>query len=509
MKKQDLENIDAVLKEWDRTDTPGCALGIIQDGELVHARGCGQANLEHGIPIMAGTRFYIASVSKQFTAACILLLAQRGNLSLQDDIREYLPEIPAYPDPVRIEHLIYHTSGLREHGVLSRMAGLCMPAYRLSDAVALLARQRDVNYPAGAMYLYNNAGYVLQAEIVQRVSGQPFSQFIQENIFEPLHMDATFVLEDCSQVITGSADSYAPDPSGGYRRYHMTNNVPGSAGVMTTVCDLFQWDQNFYKSRIGGETFASLMEAKGRLKNGQEIPYGIGLMHGRIQGMSAIYHGGVEFGYRALVARFPEKRFSVICLSNLANFSPYRVVEEVVKIFFPGSTPPATHVSRSGKRLPGADLLEEGCLGLYCDTNSGAYVILSLQEGQISAEILSSRLPLEIDASERAGGVRRLSLSCRNTLFPMSVQIRLEKTQQHGWQMQAAVEGCPFPLLIQSRAEAYDESRLAEYSGVYYSPELQSAYELNLHAGRLCASHASGPKGNLEPGPRDFFTLHG
>ena len=509
MKPHIRDKVDALFKAWDRDDSPGCVLGLIHGDEMVYTRGYGMANLEYGIPITPETIFYIASTSKQFTAACILLLAQKGHLSLQDDIRTYLSEMNVYTQPIRVEHLILHTSGLREHGVLSELAGLCPLDYRTADAVALVCRQKGVNYPAGESFLYNNAGYVLLAEIVERVSGQPFAHFVQEQIFDPLGMRSTHFGDDCTRIVPNRAASYEAAAGGGYRQLLMSNNVLGSAGVMTSVHDLQRWESNFHHPLVGGEGFVRQMERRGQLNNGESLNYGMGLMHGELLGMKTIFHTGTEFGYRSIMLRFPEQRFTILCLANLASFSPDTMAEKVARVWLAEQTQAgSTSAVVKIETQPEIDL--EEITGLYTDPQSGAFTVLTLQEGKLFAEVLGSALPLLISEHTASAAEESISLAYAERYLSMPLDIRLErKDRSSDWVMQAALGSCEYPALRRLPQAGLEEGRLAEYCGVYYSPELQTAYELCVKNGKLATTHPRGLRGALTPGQKDFFVLPG
>jgi CubicO group peptidase (beta-lactamase class C family) len=297
---------------------PGCAVAVIKDGKIIYEHGYGLANLEYNIPITPATVFYIASTSKQFTAASIALLAQRRKLALDEPIRKYLPELPAVYDRVTIGHLIYHTSGIRDFQTLLDVQGRTDDVNTEQDIIELLARQKALNFKPGEQFEYSNSGYFLLAVIVKRVSGKSLREFAAENIFKPLGMSNTHFHDDRTMIVKNRATGYVPRKGGGYS-VHMTDyDVVGNAGVMTTTEDLFLWDQNFYENKLGsGIDFISRLLTPGTLTNGERLNYAHGLQLGEYKGLHTVKHDGGFAGFVTEMLRFPDQRFTVICLANV------------------------------------------------------------------------------------------------------------------------------------------------------------------------------------------------
>ncbi|MGH9750406.1 MAG: serine hydrolase domain-containing protein, partial [Candidatus Polarisedimenticolia bacterium] len=325
--------VDAVFAPFDRTGSPGCALGVVRDGRLIQARGYGMANLEHGVPITPTTVFDIGSTSKQFAAASIVLLALDGKLSLDDDIRRHLPGIPAYRRPITIRHMLNHTSGLRDYLELMGLTGVNFDGVATAeDALAILVRQRDTNFPPGDEYLYCNSGFFLLSEIVRRVSGKTLREFARERIFEPLEMRQTHFHDDHTMIVPRRATGYAPVDGGGFRIDMSGFEQTGDGSVLTTVEDLARWDRNFYDPKVGGRAMLDALHTRGRLNDGGTIDYALGLVVDEYRGLKRVSHGGSWAGYRAQLMRFPDERFSVICLCNLSTSNPTALARRVADI---------------------------------------------------------------------------------------------------------------------------------------------------------------------------------
>src|SRR5262245_41817068 len=231
--------VDAVFAQYDKPDSPGCALGVIKDGKLVYARGYGMANLEHGVPNGPKLVYDIGSTSKQFAAASVLLLAKQGKLSLDDDARKHIPELPAYQKPITIRHLLHHTSGLRDYLTLFSLAGVNFDDTTTEkDALDIIIRQKALNFTPGDEWLYSNSGYFLLSIIIKRASGKSFAEFAKENIFDQLGMKHTLILDNHKRIVPMRATGYSPDPRGGFQIEMSNFEQTGDGAVQTSIEDL-------------------------------------------------------------------------------------------------------------------------------------------------------------------------------------------------------------------------------------------------------------------------------
>ncbi|MFO7260206.1 MAG: serine hydrolase domain-containing protein [bacterium] len=348
--------VDSLFAEWDRPGSPGCALGVVQDGRLVYARGYGYANLDHDVPISPKTVFYIASVSKQFTAASIVLLAQQGALSLDDDVRTYIPELPDYGAPITIRHLIHHTSGLRDYLTLMLLAGMRLEDVHTDEEVLdLVTRQEALNFTPGERHLYSNTGYLLMAEIVRRVSGKSLREFADEHIFRPLGMTSTHFHDDRTMVVRNRAMAYARNEDGSYRLDMWTNfDKVGSGGLLSSVEDLALWDLNAEHHTVGGAALREQMLERGVLNNGDTLDYAFGLVLGEYRGLRTVSHSGGSMGFRAHHLRFPDERFAVICLCNLGSIDAAGLARRVADIYLEDRFPEPPQATRASGPAPRA-----------------------------------------------------------------------------------------------------------------------------------------------------------
>ncbi|MFN0110727.1 MAG: serine hydrolase [Blastocatellia bacterium] len=325
--------VDAIFANFDKPGSPGCALGVIKDGKLIYSRGYGKANLEHGISNGSKLVYDIGSTSKQFTAASILLLAQGGKLSLEDDVRKFIPELPTYQKPILIRHLIHHTSGLRDYLTLFSLAGVNFDDTTTeSDALKIILRQKALNFTPGDEWLYSNSGYFLLSIIVKRASGKSLPEFAKENIFDPLGMKRSLILDNHKRIVPMRATGYSPK-SGGFQTEMSNFEQTGDGAALTSVEDLLLWDQNFYEPKVGGKAFLEQMHAVGAFNDGKKHDYASGLFIEEYKGLRKVSHGGSWAGFRSELLRFPDQKFSVACLCNLGTVNPSAFAQQVTDIY--------------------------------------------------------------------------------------------------------------------------------------------------------------------------------
>ena len=322
--------VDRVFSQWQNRSSPGCAVGVYENGRIAYEAGYGSADLEHDVPIAPDSVFYVGSLSKQFTAFAAALAVEQGRLSPDDSIRKFLPELPRYADAITVRHLIHHTSGLRDYNTLLSIAGRRGDdAYDNPAVLRITARQQGLNFQPGAEYLYSNTGYTLLAIIVARATGTPFAEFAEARIFKPLAMDVTHYHVDAGRLIKGRAFAYAPASGGTWTLDTPSNERAGAGGVYTNVRDLLRWDENFYEPRVGGKALVRQVQTPGRLNDGSTLSYAWGLQVGTYRGKPIVEHGGSLGGYRAHLLRFPEQHTSVAILCNLGSIVPGGLARDV------------------------------------------------------------------------------------------------------------------------------------------------------------------------------------
>jgi CubicO group peptidase (beta-lactamase class C family) len=331
--------VDHVFQSVTHPGAPGCALGVEKDGRVLLTRGYGTADLEHDVPITPATIFEAGSVSKQFTAASILLLAQQGKLSLTDDVRKYLAELPDYGTPITINELLGHTSGLRDWGTVEAMAGWprTTRVYTMDDILDIAAAQKELNYAPGTFYQYINTDYNLLAIIVDRVSGEPLPEFSRKYLLTPLGMTHTQWRDDFRRVVKNRAIAYEPADRG-FRQLMPFEDTYGHGALLTTVGDLLRWNQALSNGTLGPYVTREL-QRRTRLNDGRPIVYARGLFIGTYGGQPAVFHDGATAGYRTWLGRFPPSQLSIAILCNSSGIVTTPLAHSIADVFLPGPPP--------------------------------------------------------------------------------------------------------------------------------------------------------------------------
>lgn len=330
------QTIDSLFLDWNKSDSPGCAIGIIDNGKLIYSKGYGIADLEHDIDITPKSVFYIGSVSKQFVTFSILLLEEQGKLDLDDKIQKYLPDFPEYDSTLTIRNFIHHTSGVRDYLTLMYLKGRnYLDNTDVDEVYELIKKQKELNFSPGEKYLYSNSCYFMLAMIVEKAAGQSLKVFAHENIFKPLGMKNSLFYDDNTDLIKNRVFSYSKKKDeDGFNNLIMRFDLVGSGGVYSSIEDLFLWDQNFYNNKLGkgGQSIIDKMHEEGLLNNGESSGYAFALNNGTYKGLKTVSHGGSLAGYRAQLMRFPKEKFSVIILANRGDANPTRKSFQIADI---------------------------------------------------------------------------------------------------------------------------------------------------------------------------------
>ncbi len=370
--------VDKIFERWDRPGSPGCAVGVSERGEVVYTRGYGMANLEYGVRIRPDTIFESGSVAKQFTSAAITLLELDGKLSIEDPVRKYVPELPDFGTPILIRHLLNHTSGLRSQWPMLTIAGRPpgMAVHTIDEILELVSGYKELNFKPGDEYLYNNTAFTLLSVVVQRVSGQTFSEFCRDRLFKPLGMKHTQWRDDFTRIVERRATAYRLLRSGEFRTNMPFTNVIGNGGLLSTVGDFLIWNQNLDNPRVGGRAMVDAMQTRGRLNDGFVNEYARGLIVSDYRGVREISHGGSTAGYQTFLARWPDERLSVVVLCNTTGTNPGGYAHQVADLFLAGvlkERPTAKKVD-----VP-ADSLQR-LAGIYREKQTDAVTRLTVDE---------------------------------------------------------------------------------------------------------------------------------
>ena len=474
------KKVDQLFATWDKPESPGAAIAVIKDGVVVYKRGYGSANLEYNVPITPQTVFHVASVSKQFTAFAITLLASQGKLSLDDDIRKYLNEVPDFGKKITIRHLIHHTSGLRDQWTLLGMAG-----WRLDDVITkehimkMVRYQRELNFDPGAENLYSNTGYTLLAVIVERVSGQSFRDYTEANIFKPLGMTNTHFHDDHEEIVKNRAYSYLPAGSGGRFKAAPLNyaNV-GATSLFTTSEDLARWVINFEDKKIGGAEVLNQMHQQGVLNSGKQTGYAFGLGIGPYRGLNTVGHAGGDAAYRSFVFWFPDQRFGVVVLSNFGLLNPQQQAMRIADVYLadkltPEQPKPAPVELKAVKVDP---KIFDAYVGRYL-IDGRTLVTISKEDNKLMGQAAGQSKSELIPQSETTFFVKEANFELSFERDEKGNVVRF--VRKSGTQNQSAKRLNPPATATQ----------LAQFAGDYYSPELGTSYTIVLKDGQLVAQH--------------------
>jgi CubicO group peptidase (beta-lactamase class C family) len=499
--------VDKVFEKWDKSDSPGCALGVYRDGQIIYKHGYGMANLNDDVAITPATVFHVASMSKQFTAASIVLLAQQGKLSLDDDVLKYIPELPDFEERITIRHLVHHTSGLRDQWSLLGLAGwrYSLDLITDDDVMSVMTRQKDLNFKPGEKHVYCNTGYTLMGLIVKRVSGMSLREFTAKNIFEPLGMTHTHFRDDHAEIVKHNALGYGQEDKNKPFRLSVTNfDTVGATSLHTTVEDLQLWDENFYDPRLGGPTFLQQMLERGKLNNGEQLDYAFGLVVGKYKGLPTVDHAGGDAGYRSDMTRFPEQHFSAAVLCNAADTNPPALVRQVADILLakdlkaPESTPAKETAKSSGAPLSAEQMA--ALAGTYWNREDDNFHQIMVKDGKLQINLGGD----EFHTLKPAG---ETSFHVADVPWGDQVEIRfLPASSEKPRRLEQSFGGEKPDIFESATAFTPSGTELREYVGAYVSEEIDPVYRIVLQDGNLSLTRLKNKPETLRPAVRDVFT---
>ncbi len=480
-------SLDRVFSDWSSKDGPGCSAAASRDGRTVYEAGYGSANLEADVPITPASIFHAASVSKQFTAMSVLLLAREGKLSLDADVRTYLPELPDYGHRITLRHLLTHTSGLRDQWDLLALARGRFEEDRITEADVLdiVTRQKSLNFVPGTEYLYSNTGYTLAAIIVGRVSGKPLRQFADERIFKPLGMTRTHFHDDYTMLVKGRTSAYEKGKDG----WHV--DIPnydtyGATSLFTTVGDLLKWQENFRHPVVGDEAILRQMQTSAVLANGDTTGYGLGVQIGSNAGMKLVGHSGADAGYRAYTGRYPEHTFAVAVLCNAGPTDPADLAAKVAGLYLAAFAKP-TPAAKATARLTKQELSRFA--GLYVNPTTGAPTYVTLVDTGLVVGRRTGPALVPVAANRFRTGNSEWEFAPNGDL----VQRFLASPPRH-------------PATLVRREPAHPSaSELAAYAGAYTSAELGATYIVAATDTGITLRTRANPPVIATPGYGDTF----
>jgi len=494
------KRVDQLLSFYSN-DAPGAVIGVIDNGEMVFSKAYGKANLTHNLDFKLSTPTNIGSVSKQFTAFAILLLEQQGLLSIDDDVRKHIPEIPDLGEVNTIKNLLNHTNGYREIYNLMPIRGWNGEDVLLKEEVLnILKNQKELQASPGEEYNYNNSAFIMLAEIVERKTESTFPEWMKEHVFEPLGMNDTYVRPDPTQIIPGSSQGYS-NGDNGFVESGDLYAAYGAGGIYTTPADLAKWLNNFHKPDLGGEEIIEKLVTAGRLNNGDTLDYGLGIGVGDYKGIKRYAHGGADIAHRAMLIYFPEINSGVITLSNNASFSG-GISNDIVDLFFNDhfvlEEEAEEEVGEESEEEENVELDEEtlqNYVGKYKAESIGMVIEYKLEEGALVAYPTGqSALPLEPNSN--------------NSFTYTGIEATVVFNTDDEGKSTGAIHtqgGTDYDLTL---LPPFDPSlsEMEMYTGTYLSEELETFYTIRVKDSAMIAEHRNLKDIKLSPTEEDTFS---
>jgi CubicO group peptidase (beta-lactamase class C family) len=451
------QQVAGLFAAYQGTNKPGCAVGIEPPGQPILTAAYGMADLEHAVANTPETIFEVGSVSKQFTAAAVLLLVQRGKISLDDDMRRYFPELPAYERPITVRHLLNHTSGLRDWGEIEEIAGWPRTTreYTHAHVLEILSRQHALNYAPGEKWSYTNSGYNLAAMLVERVTGAKLQAFCRKEFFEPLGMNSTQWRDDFRRIVPKRAVAYDAKESVWYQDMPF-EDVYGNGGLLSTVSDLLKWNRNMQSGKLHSDVFRQ-MQKPGALNDGSEIRYGFGLFLYDFLGLPEISHGGATGGYRAWLGRIPSKDLSIALACNAGTADTSDLADHIAALYLGVPVP----------QLPPAP--KDFTPGMYRDIRDHTSMHVYEKKGHLYTGRYPFRVPARLSGNE---------LILSNPVYGQDVCIRVKP---------------------------WKPEDVSEFAGIYVSNEAQTTLTVSVQNGKLVLHRSPDDNFDLKPAETDWF----
>ncbi|MFW5757202.1 MAG: serine hydrolase [Bacteroidota bacterium] len=497
------ETIKKLLEDFDNNETPGGAVMVIREGEVIYEKAFGMANLTHNIPFEINTPTNIGSTSKQFTAMGIALLEERGLLSVNDDIRKYIPELPDLGDTVRIRHFLSHTSGYREYLNALMMSGRQIAdPIRFGEIILLVQNQPELQNKPGESYNYNNTGYALLAEVIERVTGEDFTEWMKQNIFSPLGMNHTMVRKDPTQIIKGSAQGYSKTEEGNYIEQRDIYASRGAGGIYTTLPDLEKWIRNFSQPVVGDADLMEKLQTPFLFNNGDTMKYAYGLAIGELNGLKMIEHGGADVAHRSMLMMFPEIDGAVVTQSNNSDFSG-QIARKIAGIFF-ADVMIIEEDEQTTAEVTDPDDFEyevekfDEMAGRYAMEDAPDFILEFRREKDKILAQATGQPEFELFASSDSTfylKVVEASITFHRNQFGKVEQITLHQNGNH------------LANRVHEPAWQPAEEDINQYLGKYFSMELEAFYSISMNEeGKLVLQHRRMDDLPLKAEEKDVFT---
>jgi CubicO group peptidase (beta-lactamase class C family) len=479
--KSQYQKIDSLFIEWNQPNHPGGVVGIMAKDRTLFLKAYGLSSLDFLVPTSTETIFNIASVSKQFTAMGIVILDIKGKISVDDDIRKYIPELHDFEETITIRHLLHHTSGLRSLHALLELAGWREDDTRTNeDLYRFMAKQRNLNFTPGDEYLYCNTGYMYMAKIIEIVTGENFTEWMKKSVFEPLGLINTYVEDKYNRIVPQNATSYYGSQSNGFERAVEYWGYVGSGNVHSTTNDLLKWMSNFYDPLPGWEAHFELLQTLDNFNSGELNTYAFGVRIGSYNGIKSIQHGGSIGGFRSNVVTYPEKELSIVILTNFSSSSVGQKINAVSKILLGSEVDEETNSSPKdikSVKIPNRILGEYE--GSYWNDKSNYIRKIYLKDDTLryfrTEESESPIVPIAKNEFQMLGVSSELIVRFGAEGNDKAMHVTID-------------DG---PPIISHRFNQIESTKkeLASYAGKFYSPELETTYIIALNDEKLSCYH--------------------
>lgn len=490
--------IDSLYAKWNTPNGPGCTVGIVRNDSLIYAKGFGMANLEYDVPNKSETIYHMASVSKQFTAWSIILLARQGKLQLDDDIHKYLPWFPDLKEKITIRHLLNHTSGIRDQWQLLAISGTRLDDVITQDQIVkILGKQQALNFKPGDEYNYSNSGFTMLAEIVKSVTGQTLRKFTDSAIFKPLGMTSTHFHDDYNEIEKNRSYSYYPTDSVHFANSVLSYSNAGATSLFTNINDMSKWVMNFYDHKVGDQKDVDMLTTKGKLNNGKELSYACGIVVDTHKGWRQYSHSGGDAGYRTYLAVFPDLKMGFMVFSNFSDFDPGGKVYAMADLFIKDTTTKKTEVKKPARDSTAAILKDtltwRPYLGYYI-SNDGLAIDFSISGRRLYYHIFNERNflikePKDTFSIPAAPEIKfAFSMKATDTIVDVVTPDR------------------SYHLIKYTRDTSQTDNVLQAYTGIYYSPELDCKYGIELKDHRLMLTNVKYNDTRLNLVNKDHLT---
>lgn len=473
------QKIDSIFNSWTEINHPGGAIGIMQNGKIIYSKAFGLASLEYQVPNTTETIFNVGSVSKQFTAMGIVLLHEKGLLSIDDDIREHLPDMPDFGHTITIRHMLHHTSGMRSLHAMLRLAGWRNDDSRTNeDLYRFMLNQKELNFIPGDEYLYCNTGYMLMVNIIENVTKEKFPQWMKTNVFEPLGMSNTYVEDRYDRIVPNNATSYYGAKNDFFRAVEYWGYV-GSGNVHSTTTDLLNWLQNFSTPASNWSLAFEMLKTTDSLNDGSENNYAFGVSLDEVKGYERVQHGGAIGGFRAYASTYPEEQLSIAVLTNFSSSNSGGIERNIANILLEDKSKATSKIAKSEISKSEISFPLEQLTGKY-EIQSGVIANITIEND--SLHVLQEWNNSEYNIYKTEGNTYQIPKEA-------NIQFTFSELKDNATQL----------LSINQNGRKTDAKRYVEkdlsnislndYVGRFYSPELESTLDINLKEDQLIGHH--------------------